>query len=132
MNHLGLSRIIKIANYLSYMFELGRVDENAARRNYYSPYGVPQVVANPQGTLWVDKYYIAYCMNEDDELHYVYLTWHHIIEERRSYREAAGQPGAIKPVLPEDIAEQFKLVQAYLKENKTAVWVKSKAKKVAV
>jgi len=125
MNHLGLARIIKIANYLSDILGLGRVNENAVRRNYYSQYGVPEVVENLRGMLWVDKYYVAYCMKADGELHYVYLTWHHILEERKSYRMAAGHPGEKKPVLPVDIEEQFMTRQAYMKDNNTVIWVKT-------
>ena len=55
---------------------------------FRSAFPLPIIVENDRVRIWIDRYYIAHCM-EDGEVRYVYLARRHISEETASYRNAA-------------------------------------------
>lgn len=57
-----------------------------------SRFSLPLILQNRKGTLWVDKYYIAYQIGSGDVV-YTYVSRSHVFEELTSYREAAKLRG---------------------------------------
>ena len=55
---------------------------------FRSAFPLPIIVENDRARIWIDRYYIAHCM-EDGEVRYVYLARRHISEETAAYRNAA-------------------------------------------
>ena len=115
---LGVYRLARIVaqRYGFSWMEYGRV-----QKQYRERYGLPLVIENDCGMLWIDRYYIAYQL-EDGEVHYVYLTKHHIHEEMLSYKEASKERG-VKVDLPGDIKQQFSLVLRQMAKNTSDIWL---------
>lgn len=97
------------------------MDYGRVQKQYRAKYGLPVMVENNAGTLWVDRYYIAYQLNDGD-VHYVYLTKHHIREEIGSYREASTERG-IKVELPTDIKQQFSTALKRMTKDANDIWI---------
>ncbi len=76
---------------------------------------------NDTGTLWVDRYYIAYQLGDGD-IHYVYLTKHHIREEIISYQTASKERG-IKVELSVDIRKQFARALKWMAGSAKDIWI---------
>ena len=73
------------------------------------------------GMMWVDKYYIAFQLDNGD-VQYTYLTRTHIAEECGSYKKASTERGA-KISLPPDILACFRKVKRILNENDMCYWI---------
>ncbi|MBR5984823.1 MAG: hypothetical protein IK019_00275 [Clostridia bacterium] len=84
-----------------------------AMRGKYSP---PIVRKNGNGTIWVDRYYVAYRLYESSEVKYVYMTRYHILEEVYSYK-AASKLRDKQVKLPADIQKQFAYALKHMDGN---------------
>lgn len=82
-------------------------------RGKYFP---PIVRKNGNGTIWVDRYYVAYRLYESSEVRYVYMTRYHILEEVYSYK-AASKLRNIQVKLPADIQKQFAYALKHMDGN---------------
>lgn len=69
-------------------------------------------------TLWIDRYYIAYSHDDEHEIHYVYLSQHHIKEEWESYLDAKGSS-----LLPGHIEQQFRYAQENMDHHEQKYWI---------
>lgn len=72
-----LSLAVKTAKHLG----ITEIDTVMIARNMKRRFCVTSIFSNSNYTLWVDKYYIAYCNNETQHLTYVMLDRKHIKEE---------------------------------------------------
>lgn len=85
---LRCGQIKKIADYISETYGLPYVDGVLLRCEYSGKQPLPLMVVNGERIMWVDRYYVAYIL-EDGIIHYVYNTKHHILEEHRNWAETA-------------------------------------------
>lgn len=68
--------------------------------------------------FWVDCEYIAYSRYDEDDIHYVYITREHILNERSSYRLANKvRKESIK--LPQQLAFLFRKALSEMNLEKT-------------
>jgi len=88
----------------------------AGKLNLQNPH--PLVVKSNSYTLWIDRYYIAYSHDDEHEIHYVYLTEHHIKEESESYLDAKGAS-----LLPGHIEQQFRYAHENMAEHERKFWI---------
>ena len=109
--------IIAIARMTAEKYKLQMPDESEIMQNYRSGKytRLPVVVCGERGTLWVDRYYIAFQLRCGD-VHYTYLTKEHIREEVDSYCKAQAE-------LPRDIEHCFMVGVAGMKKRNTRIWV---------
>lgn len=87
-------------------------------------YPLPIITGCDNGMLWVDRYYVAYQIGSGD-VHYTYLTRHHIAEECAAYKHASDERGE-KVAMPPDIRRCFAEVKRILKENNMNCWISEK------
>lgn len=78
---------------------------------------LPVMVDNGKYQLWIDMHYIAYSRQDEKEIHYVYITQHHINEEYDSYRKARALRKN-KVCLPQNIKNSFSVAQKYINKKK--------------
>lgn len=102
---LNNKEIIKLATKLANKLNLTLPDHNtiSAKMDYVIPQQT--VICNDKYTLWIDKYYIAHMDNKD--LHYTYVTKHHIYEENRISSEIRRQRKT-ETTLPEVLVPIFR------------------------
>ena len=98
-------QVKKIADYISETYGLPYVDGVLLRREYSGKYPIPLIVENGDKTMWVDRYYVAYIL-DDGILHYVYNTKHHILEEHKNWAETAKAQGK-KISMPKSVLKAF-------------------------
>jgi len=102
---LRCGQIKKIADFISELYDIPYVDGVLFRREYESKTPMPLKVEKDDRAMWVDRYYVAYSL-EDGVLHYVYNTRYHIIEEHKNWMEAARERN--QPVwMPKDLLNIF-------------------------
>lgn len=91
---------------------------------------MPIMVRNRDGTLWIDRYYMAQQLGDGD-VHYVYLTEQHIREEMFSYRmlKSCREDPA---VLPRDIAAQFRLALRRMHASMVPIYVSSEIQELGL
>ena len=82
-------------------------------RGRYPP---PIVRKNGNGTIWVDRYYVAYRLYGEIDVRYVYMTRYHILEEVYSYR-AASKLRNKQVKLPAEIQKQFAYALKHMDGN---------------
>ena len=109
--------VIMIARMTAENYKLQMPDESEIMQNYKSGKytRVPVLVRCKRGTLWVDRYYVAFQLAAGD-VHYTYLTKEHMKEEVDSYHEVQGD-------LPKDIEHCFMVGVAGMKKRNTHIWV---------
>lgn len=81
----------------------------------------PVLTRCKNGLLWVDRGYIAYCL-QDDRLCYVYLSRRFILEELRGFREAAAARGRV-PALSPSVLIAYRRALNEMKLRKTRCWI---------
>lgn len=89
--------------------------------NMAGVYPQPLISVCDNGMLWVDRYYVAYQIGDGD-VHYTYLTRHHIAEECTACKEASKKRGE-EITLPTDIRRCFIRVKRILEENNMNYWI---------
>lgn len=113
--------VYRLARTVADRFALSWIDYGRVQKQYRARYGLPVMVENDTGTLWVDRYYIAYQLGDGD-IHYVYLTKHHIREEIISYQAASKERG-IKVELSADIKKQFARTLKCMAGSTKDIWI---------
>lgn len=102
---LRCKQIKRIADYLSELHGLPYLDGTLFRHEYDGKVPMPMKIEKNGCIMWVDRYYIAYAL-EDGILHYAYNTRYHIIEEHRNWAETARERnGAVQ--MPKDVQRIF-------------------------
>jgi len=102
---LRCGQILQIADYASEQFGLPYVDRTEFIREYNAKHSMPLRVVDGEVSMWVDKYYIAYQL-EDGSFGYIYNTRHHIREEIHGWKQAARERQEAL-ALPNDISRIF-------------------------
>lgn len=89
MHFLSCTALSRIANAIANRYDLPPVIQEALEeRCYTDPISQPLMLTNRHGTLWLDRYYGAYCLAAGD-FHYFYITATHVFEEWIAWQEAA-------------------------------------------
>lgn len=117
-NKLPIENIIAIAKRVAGQLGITMPHEAVLmnKLNMQNPY--PLVVKSNLFTLWIDRYYIAYSHDDETEIHYVYVSQHHIKEEWESYLGADGAS-----LLPGHIEEQFKFALERMETHEQKYWI---------
>ena len=116
---LSLREILVIANDVADRYGLCRPSHLRMLEELKGKYIFPMVLNSGNGTLWADRYYVAYRQSGQAEVRYVYITRYHILEEVYSYK-AASTLRNIPVKLPGDIQKQFAYALKHMKGN---IWV---------
>lgn len=92
-------------------------------RMYYAPMKkqIPIMKRCESGTVWVDKYYVAYQLGDGDVV-YTYISQCHIKEEVNAYKTASRERGMRIP-FPADILRCFKTAQNAMKTTGKPYWI---------
>lgn len=98
---LRCGQILRIAEYIARQYDIPSVDRVQFRREYNETVSQPMQCERDGRKMWVDKYYLAY-MLEDGVVRYVYNTLCHIREEHRNWRDAGRARGVPSPI-PKDV-----------------------------
>lgn len=117
---LSCRQIAYIANRVAQRYGLTRLSHRTIRSMYDSTASMPILVSNKNGHLWVDKYYVAYCL-KGGPVRYAYLSWYHIDEELDSYAEASRARGTVFRI-PADIRECFSIAMRRMAESGKETW----------
>ena len=80
----------------------------------------PLILTTETATVWIDRWYVAAERNCDD-VEYLYLTRHHIVEETMSYRELKKYRQD-PPELPGHIRKQFRTAVSAMKAGGQNIW----------
>lgn len=79
---------------------------------------MPIIYKSKDIQFWIDCEYIAYSRYDEDDIHYVYITREHVLEERASYRLASRKrKETIK--LPQQLAFLFRKALSEMNLEKT-------------
>lgn len=115
--------LVKAAERTAEMYGLKCPERETIWKMYYSSGKYPQPVITfcDRGMMWVDKYYVAYQI-DDGDVHYTYLTRTHIAEECASYSRASKERG-VKVSLSRDILKCFREVKRIMSENDMYYWI---------
>ena len=120
---LSCRQIIALADAVVRKHGLKRVEHAAVRRMYDARMPMPLITRCVDGELWVDKYYVAYRL-DDYVTRYAYLTHYHIREEMDSYAEASMARGEVKEI-PLDIHKAFQRAYRLMERNGKNIWISS-------
>ena len=116
--------LLQLANVMANRYGFRRIMLNELTTMYSrTKIPLPIMLRNRDGTLWVDRYYLA-VQHEDEDVRYVYLTEAHIREEMYNYRvlkNCRENP----PTLPKDIAAQFRLALRRMHASGVPIYVSS-------
>ena len=120
---VSLRKLYQIANGTAVKYGLPRISHKQVTDMYLTPFMnlMPIVKHNETGTIWVDKYYVAY-MLDDEEVHYTYIARYHIYEEVASFNKAAKERG-IKSQLPEDVKNCFQEAVKQMQRRGLKCWI---------
>lgn len=105
-SELHPKEILDIADDVADRYGLRRPSYLRMLKEFNSKYLFPMVLNNGNGTLWVDRYYVAYKLSGQTEVRYAYITKFHMLEEMYSYKTASKLRN-IRVKLPVDIQKQF-------------------------
>ena len=120
---VSLRKLQQIASGTALMNHLVPVPREWIAKLYYAKDAKIQPIVKrcESGTLWVDKYYVAYQI-DDGDVHYTYIAKAHLIEEVKSYREAARTRNS-EIALPEDIRRCFRIARQNMRATGRPYWI---------
>ena len=114
--------LLQLANAMADRHGFRRIMLNELTTMYSrSKVPLPIMLRNRDGTLWVDRYYMA-VQHEDEDVRYVYLTEAHIHEELYNYRvlkKCRENPAT----LPKDIVMQFRVALRRMHASGVPIYV---------
>ena len=119
---LNSLQVYELAKAVAVKYGLRKPDYAVLRKEMFGMYPQPVILDSPNGRLWVDRFYIAWQSGDNAEVRYVYVTRHHILEERSSYRIAAKR-GDARHSMPEEIARQFRIIGKKMLATGTEIWI---------
>ena len=103
---LPFRRLWALAQAFARQYALDLPPLPLARYRFSDSEPIPVVTTNGNGSLWIDREYVAYAL-PDGLVHYVYATRHHIYEELYGY-SALRRWRKNPPELPREIMCQFR------------------------
>ena len=83
--NLTLRYVLRIARELADILNISLPNLNYILKQMGLVVPMPVCVENDEYQIWLTSHYIAYSSLKDKEIHYVYITKHHIKEEYQSY-----------------------------------------------
>ena len=113
---LNVREILVIARDIAVKHNLSCPSHLEMLQTMRGRYPPPIVRTNGNGTIWVDRYYVAYRLYGEIDVRYVYMTRYHIIEEVHSYKAASKLRNATVK-LPADIQKQFAYALKHMAGN---------------
>ena len=78
---LSNEQIVKLASMVANDLGMKALDENALIKGLRKNPIMPTIIRDGHAQLWVDRYYIAYSLEDEKVVHYVYITPEHAKEE---------------------------------------------------
>lgn len=131
MRFLSSEALSRIANAIANRYDLPPVvSDRLIEQCYTDPISQPLVLINRHGTLWLDRYYAAYCLSTG-EFHYFYLTVTHVFEELSGWQEVANlrhNPGRMPPQIHAELHSALR----QMKRLNHSVWVCTREFPIAV
>ena len=133
--YVSLQKLQQIASGTALTNGLVPVSREEISRMYYlhEKKLLPIIKQCDAGTIWVDRYYVAYQIGDGD-VHYTYISKHHLAEEVFAYRKASEERG-VAMALPLDILRCFHVAKLEMQATGLPYWIaapwseKSSAKK---
>ena len=119
---LSSTEVYRIAREVAAKHRLPKPDYSQMISEMTGKFPQPLVLTNTNGTLWLDKYYIAFQLSDHADVRYVYITDYHITEECLSYKAASGARGR-NISLPEEITAQFKQAKRHIRDTGARFWI---------
>ncbi len=119
---LNSLQVYELARAVAVKYGLRKPYYAVLRREMFGKHPQPVILDSPNGRLWADRFYIAWQPDDSTEVRYVYVTRHHILEERASYRIAAKR-GEARHTMPEEIARQFRIISKKMLASGTKIWI---------
>lgn len=122
-DYISLQKLQQLASETALTNGLAPARREDISRMYYASEKnqFPIIVRCDVGTLWVDKYYVAYQI-EDGDVHYTYISKHHISEEICSYRAASRERDS-RINLPPDIMKAFREAHYQMQAKGLPYWI---------
>lgn len=119
---LAPGQLYTLALRLAQRYAPGSVTRAMISGLYGKPIPLPVIIRRGDTRIWLDRHYAA-VETKTLPVTYVYMTKTHILEERRSYREAAKERDDATVRLPDSIARQFKFASKAMRARGTRIWV---------
>ena len=116
-NILSIKEVINLSKSVSDDLGMSLEDDAVLLKKLAQKSPVPLIVKNNNCRLWLDRFYIAYSHDDENDVHYVYLTEFHIREECHSYALARNQRKS-DVRLPGQIEEQFSTALKEINKSK--------------
>ena len=120
---ISLRKLQQIASGTALTHNLTPIHRGLISRMYFmkGTKNQPLIKRCENGTLWVDKFYVAYQIGDGD-VHYTYIARQHLVEEVNAYREAA-RLRKTDVQLPEDIKRCFRIAQRNMEATDRSYWI---------
>ena len=118
---LTCREIAALADLAALEHHLRGVPYAEVRRMYDARIPLPIRTVSDAGTLWVDKYYVAYQLVGED-VRYVYVSLAHIREEVNGYR-AASRERMRSIRLPGDVARELRGAYRQMRKSGRRIWI---------
>lgn len=119
---LNSLQVYNLAKEVAEKYGLRRPDYAVLRKEMFGKYPQPVILDSHNGRLWVDRFYVAYQLDGCAEVKYVYVTRHHILEERSAFRVSAKRQNA-EYTMPKEIARQFCVIDKKMRASGTEIWI---------
>lgn len=120
---VSLQKLQQIASGTALTNGLVPVPREEIARMYYmnDKKLLPIIKQCDAGMLWVDRYYVAYQIGDGD-VHYTYISKHHLAEEVLAYR-AASERCDMAMTLPLDIQLCFHEAKQEMQATRLPYWI---------
>lgn len=119
---LNSLQVYTLAKAVAEKYGLRKPDYAVLRKEMFGKYPQPVILDNNNGRLWIDRFYTACQLDGCAEVKYVYVTKHHILEEKSAYRVSAKR-GDAKHTMPDEIARQFRIISKKMLASGTDIWI---------
>lgn len=122
-DYISLQKLQQIASGTALMNGLVPVSREEISRMYYQNEKklLPILKKCDAGTIWVDRYYVAYQLGDGD-VRYTYISQHHLAEEVLAYRNASEERG-VTMALPLDILHCFQIAKLEMQATGLPYWI---------
>ena len=121
--YVSLQKLQQIASGTALTNGLVPVSREEITRMYYTNEKklLPIMKQCEAGTIWVDRYYVAYQI-DDGDVHYTYISKRHLVEEVTAYR-AASKERDTKVAMPLDVQRCFHVAKLDMQATGLPYWI---------
>ena len=122
-DYVSLQKLQQIASGTALTIGLVPLSREEISRMYYQNEKklLPILKKCDAGTIWVDRYYVAYQLGDGD-VHYTYISQHHLAEELLAYRKASEERD-VAMALPLDILRCFHMAKLEMQASGLPYWI---------